>query len=409
MVDMLSQIKALSGEKAPNILIEKILVSYDAFDQLIKYLKEKQWSRIVMVADDNTYIAAGRKLEQKIKDNGVSYSVTLLKPDNNGDVLADEYSIVQVLTETPQDADVVLVAGSGTIHDVVRFTCYKMNKPFISIPTAPSVDGFTSMGAPIVIRGFKITYQTKSPIAVFADLDVLQHAPRKMIAAGFGDMMAKFTSLTDWHFGHLAAGEPYSETAARITKEALDTCVANIDTISKADEAGIRVLFEALVKSGLAMLMFGQSHPASGGEHHLSHYWEMEFLKRHKPQVLHGAKVSVSTALLSDIYKTELLPVLSDRARLEKLYTTRDEKENLKRILQHRDKIVALYSNIPDAKVIRDMISKLGGPVYPRDLDIDRGLVAESLQNAHHLRNRFTGLKFLNEIVRMGEHELEEI
>ncbi|WP_151706220.1 iron-containing alcohol dehydrogenase, partial [Weizmannia acidilactici] len=118
MVDMLSQIKTLSGEKASNILIEKILVSYDAFDQLIKYLKEKQWSRIVMVADANTYIAAGRKLEQKIKDNGVSYSVTLLKPDNNGDVLADEYSIVQVLTETPQDADVVLVAGSGTIHDV---------------------------------------------------------------------------------------------------------------------------------------------------------------------------------------------------------------------------------------------------------------------------------------------------
>ncbi len=60
----------------------------------------------------------------------------------------------------------------------------------------------------------------------------------------------------------------------------------------------------ALIQSGLAMLMFGQSHPASGGEHHLSHYWEMEFLQKNRRQVLHGAKVGVSTILLTTLYSS---------------------------------------------------------------------------------------------------------
>ncbi len=122
-----------------------------------------------------------------------------------GDVIADEEALIEAMLGIPQNADSIIAVGAGTIHDIARFASYKMAKPFISIPTAPSVDGFNSMGAPVVIKGVKTTYQMHSPIAVFADINVLQKAPKEMIAAGFGDMIGKYTSLADWKFSHLIA------------------------------------------------------------------------------------------------------------------------------------------------------------------------------------------------------------
>ena len=71
--------------------------------------------------------------------------------------------------------------GAGTLHDIVRFCSDKTTKPFISIPTAPSVDGFTSMGAPLIVRGVKKTFQTAAPIGVFADIDVLKVAQSRVV------------------------------------------------------------------------------------------------------------------------------------------------------------------------------------------------------------------------------------
>lgn len=79
----------------------------------------------------------------------------LIQSDENEDVIADERAIMQVLLETPNDVDAFIAVGAGTVHDITRFSSYKMKVPFISVPTAPSVDGFTSMGAPLIIRGVK--------------------------------------------------------------------------------------------------------------------------------------------------------------------------------------------------------------------------------------------------------------
>lgn len=92
----------------------------------------------------------------------------------------------------------MIAVGSGTIHDIVRFAAFQRDLPFISYPTAPSVDGFTSARAPLILYGTKTTIQTKAPSALFADLDLLKAAPQSMVAAGFGDMLGKITSLADW-------------------------------------------------------------------------------------------------------------------------------------------------------------------------------------------------------------------
>jgi len=382
---MISEIEALGktcscGQIHNDIPIETMFIGADAFSTCLSFLLEKTFKRVLIIADRNTYAAAGEKLAETLGNANLEYSVCLIEPNKIGDVVADEVSIVQALLEIDGHIDALIAVGSGTIHDITRFCSAKSGKPFISIPTAASVDGFTSLGAPLVIRGVKKTFQTVSPIALFADIDVLVNAPKEMTAAGFGDMLAKFTSLADWSFGRFIAEEPYCPVAASITKEALNHCLENVDKIAAGDEEGIRILLASLIQSGLAMLLFGQSHPASGGEHHLSHYWEMEFLQKNRHQVLHGAKVGVSSVLLSKLYREwfesgELLPkTLNDRS----------------------EKIAGIITTIPKAEQLADFLKKVAGPTTPEELGISEDLVERSLKEAHLLRDRFTMLKCYN-------------
>ncbi|SDZ23526.1 glycerol-1-phosphate dehydrogenase [NAD(P)+] [Evansella caseinilytica] len=424
------------GMEHREITIEKIEISKEALQAAAAYLVSRGFEHVVLVADDNTYRAAGEKLFSLLKDVLLQTKVVLLQPNEAGDVIADERSIVQLLLKVPQETQVVLAVGSGTIHDISRAVSFKMGKPFVSVPTAPSVDGFNSMGAPLVIAGMKTTYQMQAPLAVFADLDVLQAAPRQMIAAGFGDMIGKATSLADWRFGHLAAGEPYCPLAAEITEEALTFCIDNVDNIAAGDETGIQLLMEALINSGIAMLLIGHSHPASGGEHHVSHYWEMDFLRNNKPQVLHGAKVGVACGLIADLYKKKVRPSIAGDGELENMVSLlqptgkaeaagheqgdggaksavdnngeagNDERiaASLNAIAVDRASILDIIDRIPDGDTIRGWLEKVGGETEPEQLGIEAEVVAAALTEAHHIRsNRFTFLQFYNEVLCKNE------
>lgn len=383
------------GNRHYDIPIDTIVAEHGALRQAAAYIEDRGYERIVLVMDENTKQAAGNKLTERLEEKKLQIGLCVLEPNNQGDVIADEASLLDVFIRVPQDADLLVAVGSGTLHDISRFVSYKMNKPFLSIPTAPSVDGFNSMGAPIVTKGFKQTYQTHAPIAVFADLDILVRAPKTMIAAGFGDMLAKFTSLADWVFSHCTADEPYCPIVAEITRASLERCVQNADRIAAGDAEGIRILMEALIESGLAMTVFGKSHPASGGEHHLSHYWEMEYLKTNKRQLLHGAKVGVSTALIADKYKTDMLSVLD---RMTEADIQAHPANSY--IRKQRELLISNIEQIPDGAAIQNMIGQIGGPTTPKQLAISEELVLRSLQEAHHIRDRHTMLRYLNESTR---------
>lgn len=380
------------GQKHYNLDIERIVISRGALNEVVSFLEEKSLINIVIVVDRNTYDAAGEVLTTLLKDSGVKVSVCFIKPDERNDVVANEESIIQLMLVVSKMTDCLLAVGAGTIHDIARFVSYKMEKPFISIPTAPSVDGFTSMGAPLVIKGIKTTYQTHAPIAVFADLGILINAPKKMIAAGFGDMLGKSTSLADWQFSHLVGGEPFCPLVYHMTKEALDDCITNLDLIAAGDEKGIKILVQSLINSGIAMLLMGHSYPASGAEHHLSHYWEMDFIRNKKAQVLHGAKVSISCYLIADFYKSVIKNFVS------KAYTMPLSlvDENVKKVIDNKEEIIRIINSIPEPTKLKDMVGKLGGETEPIQLGIEADLVQRSFKEAHLIRDRFTLLYFYN-------------
>ncbi|GAB6929462.1 sn-glycerol-1-phosphate dehydrogenase [Paenibacillus sp. JCM 10914] len=356
-----------------------------ALDDIPAFLKRRSLSSPIIVADANTFEAAGTRLMDALVDEGLEPNLCIIQPDTIGNVVADAESILQLLIEVkPERTGCLIAVGSGTIHDITRFAAHRSGKPFISVPTAPSVDGFTSAGAPIVVRGVKETFQASAPIALFADLDILVKAPQLLVAAGFGDMLGKYTSLLDWRFSSHTAREPYDEQVAGITQRALESCVQHVEDIGKRTETGIQILMTALIESGIAMLLFGQSHPASGAEHHLSHYWEMAYLQKGRKALLHGAKVGVASSEISQLYH--------DAAeRGEYPYA---EPQDWK---QHRQQVQEWLRQVPSREAMASLLRQAGGPANLRDLGVDEELFAQSLREAHALRNRHTILKALNE------------
>ncbi|MBW7474537.1 sn-glycerol-1-phosphate dehydrogenase [Paenibacillus oenotherae] len=368
--EMLAEVNEAARLKPEGVTLAPIkmdgVLEAGALDKIAPYLQEKQYHSVMLVVDSSTWQAAGERIAARLSGASVSYAICTLLPDSQGDVIADERAVVRVLLDMPRQAGAVLAVGSGTIHDIVRFVCYQTHRDFISVPTAASVDGFTSVGAPLIIDGFKQTVPAVAPIAVFADLDVLAASPQSMTAAGFADMLGKFTSLADWSFSHEMAGEPFCPIAYELTERALMSCVANVEEIATGSAKGLAVLMEALLLSGWSMLLVGHSRPASGGEHHLSHHWEMAYIQEGRRQLLHGAKVGVASVMLAKLY----------RERLGEQYPH-------------------IFGKLPDWRQLRDWLARAGGPAEPAAIGLSESLIEEALREAHKLRDRYTGLKHL--------------
>ncbi|MFB4330843.1 sn-glycerol-1-phosphate dehydrogenase [Paenibacillus sp. CR_12] len=395
MTDYLNEAKGLMSrmrEVRPAFRgLETMELEPGAISAVPAYLKRQGLNSPIVVADANTYEAAGQTLMERLEAEGLEPRLCLIQPDELGDVVADERSLMQLFIEVePERTGCLIAAGSGTLHDITRFVAHRCGKPFVSVPTAPSVDGFTSAGAPIVVRGIKQTYAATAPIAIFADPDILAKAPQPLIAAGFGDMLGKYTSLLDWRFSSTTAGEPYDGQVAEITERALESCIQHVEAIGQRTEEGIRILMTALIESGIAMLLFGQSHPASGAEHHLSHYWEMEYLRRGNRALLHGAKVGVACSEISSLYHAAADQRVYPYAE-PKLWETYGEQ------------VREWLRKVPSKEEIAGLLRQAGGPSSLEELGIDEELFGESLREAHKLRDRHTILRALNEADGAGQ------
>lgn len=382
--------KLIEKVKAEGITIPEIFIEQKALSLIPTYLSAKRLKRIVLVVDGNTRKAAGEKLRNMLDNDKFCLTIIELKPNKHEQVVADEQTLINLFLEMPNNTDIIAAVGAGTIHDVVRFIGYKMAIPFISVPTAASVDGFTSKGAPLIIRGFKNTFQTASPIAVFADIDVLKEAPHEMTAAGFGDILGKYTSLLDWKISSLIADEPYNQFAADLTRGSLEACVNNVQEIANRSDNGLIILMQSLIETGLVMLVLDFSRPASGSEHHLSHYWEMDLLEKDKKQLLHGAKVGVATSVIIDLYKQFVIDLDVKKIAYD--------SSDVNSFIESWDQIKAAINEMPNSNYLKSLLETVGGATTPKELNLDDQLVVDSLNEAFHLRNRCTGLFLINQL-----------
>ena len=392
----------------------------EAIAGLIGYCQSHKIDRFLLVGDSNTYAALGEEVETRLRALGWDVRTVIL---DGTDVIADERHIFEVLFHAHAEARTYLAVGSGTITDITRYASFCSRNGFISLPTAPSVDAYTSVGAALTMGGFKKTVPCQVPAAVFADLQTLCGAPRDMIAAGFGDVLGKYTSLADWQLGHLLLGEPYDAGVAGRLQRALLSCVENAEAIGRASRGGIAVLMAGLLESGVCMAEFGSSRPASGAEHIFSHFWEMKAMQEHRPAILHGTKVGLGTVLAARRYKAirgldkkEVVIRLSSAS----LPDREDEIAHIRMaygpvadriIADHRPflenleaNFYALKQNIvdcwpaiqeiaatvpPPARIIQ-LLEQVEGSSTPQAMGLDDHDVEQALKFSHYLRGRFT-------------------
>lgn len=263
----------------------------------------------VAIYDINTYNAT--KGVRPAADKEI-----ILLPEN---LHADNHGVAMALEQIPENCDYMLAVGSGTIHDITRYCAYKKGIPFVSCPTAASVDGFCSSVAAMTWDGFKKTFEAVAPKIVIADLGIISKAPMFLTKSGFGDMIGKFIALADWKIAHTLTNEYFCATIHDITMDATKAVTESARAIKVGDITAYEKLTYGLLMSGLAMQMLGNSRCASGAEHHISHLIEMqpEGLAV-KSDALHGEKVGVGTLITSEQYH---------RIKLDKNFEWTDYRE----------------------------------------------------------------------------------
>ncbi len=426
LADWLNRSFACDCGRTHAVNLMEAVIDQQAYSHLAAHCQKAGFHKVCIVCDDNTWRVAGQSVKAALDQTEVQSTAVFAAHNEQGEVAADERTLIDVIVQIPPDADAVIAAGSGTIHDIVRFVSYKMGMRCLSVPSAPSVDGFISAGAPIILRGFKQTIPCHSPEAIFVHPDVLSKAPSAMIAAGFGDLLGKFPSLADWKLGRLLQGEYFCEQAEAMTRRAVQACVSHRDNIKSRSPEGMTLLMEALIFSGISMLMAGSSRPASGGEHHLSHFWEMKGLTAGRKAVLHGAKVGVACLKTAELYqKIAQMDADEARRRLQNFQPASPEEERMqiqsvfgpiapqlirendldehgvgeedaklaKVIIQKWDQIRTIAQEIPAPQEMTRWLKEMEGPVTTEELSIPHEWVAEGLNNAHFIRKRFSILR----------------
>ena len=280
--------------------LKAIEIGRGALQRLPGILRGLGFHKAYIAADVNTWEAAGKKAAAILTSQDFLFESFVLQ---DSELVPDEAAVGALLLHLPKDVDVVLAVGTGTINDLCKYISRLKDLPYVILATAPSMDGFVSSGAALIVDHVKVTYDVQGPAAFIADTEILGQAPMEMITAGLGDMLGKYTCLLDWKLAHLITGEYYCEHVEDMVRTALRTMLSQSSRIRERDPEVIGAVTEALVLTGIAMKFAGNSRPASGCEHHMSHFWEMQFLIHGKKAILHGTKVGVAAIACLKMYE----------------------------------------------------------------------------------------------------------
>lgn len=402
--------------------LKYVSVRKDALSDLPKFVKELGFHSLYLVSDHITYGIAGQKCMDILAQAGIRAEIIQLTH-----LEFDEATLGELVIHMPQDCDLVVAVGTGTINDMTRYFSFKLGRPFFTVATAAPMDGFASSIAAIHVNHLKTTFQAQTPLAVIGDTEILKNAPYPMIAAGLGDLLGKCTCLCDWRLSHIITGEHQCE---RIM-ELVEKCVQNLLPVAgRAKERDPKVLgdiMEGLVLTGVAMSLYGNSRPASGCEHHMSHYWETILEQRGQRPAPHGAQVGVGTVLV--LKAVELLlerKVDFDAARrAAEVYDPVKWREEIQRAygpaapgviemeeeagknasagrlaridtMERRwSEISALLRTLPTSDYVADLLSGLGAPCRPEGIGIDRKLLKDTFLYCKEIRARYTILQMM--------------
>jgi glycerol-1-phosphate dehydrogenase [NAD(P)+] len=221
--------------------------------------------------------------------------------------------------QVPAEVDILVAAGSGVICDLTKWIATQTQKPYILCGTAPSMNGYTSITAVIAEHDIKLTKYVNIPYAVILDTELIAKAPTQMIHAGYGDLTARAICNADWKLSEFLHGSYFCPLPFEMTRASEASYLAASEGIARAEPQSIIELTEAIAISGLSMsILDGETSPSSGGEHVISHYWDLISHLEGAPRNFHGAQVGIGTLMMLAAYQyfASLTPAALDPERI---------------------------------------------------------------------------------------------
>ena len=376
----------------------------------------------VIIADCNTWAAAGQKVFDEFTDAGIECGRFII-PDRK---FHAEWKYVEmvdrVLDENP--GHIAVSVGSGVINDLCKLTAHHHgDQSYLSVATAASVDGYSSFGASITYQGLKQTFECPAPRAIVADIDVIAAAPKWMSAAGYADLAAKIPCGAEWMIADLFGTEPIQPDAWHVLQDVLDDMLSDPDGVAAGKSEAVASLFEGLTLSGIAMQAARSSRPASCTDHLFSHYLDMTGYRYKGELQSHGFQVAIGTltmcAFFDEFLKMDLSnldvdacvaawPSLeSEQARARYIYEgfvdpelgvreitkkCSDDKGVREQLTKVRDQWPALKKKYrkqvyPFAKM-QDLFRRAGAPTDPADIGLSREALRDIVPYAQIMRYR---------------------
>lgn len=282
--------------------IDAVLVDSGAVGQAPELLgKHFDGSRLFVVADDNTMAAAGKTLAESCRNQGYAVELKVFPgvPRLKGTVENAE----TIIPELRKTGGIPVAVGSGVINDLVKYAAFQVDRPYVSVATAASMDGYASAGSPLTLKGFKHTIPCAAPKIMVADLDVISHAPKEMASWGYGDLAGKIAAGADWLIADALGIEEIDDRAWPLVQNNLRSWLADPSGVASGDAEPTGALFTGLVAAGVAMEVHGSSRPASGADHQVAHLWEMDGLEYGGLPVSHGTCVAIGTLTVLSLYE----------------------------------------------------------------------------------------------------------
>ena len=393
----------------------------------------------VVVADINTYKAAGAEACESLKAAGIPTMEPFIFEDSD---LYAEWSFLMRLENHLRGCDAVAVAvGSGVINDLAKLASEHLGRRYIIVGTAASMDGYTAYGASITFEGNKQTFDCKAPMGVIIDPEIAAGAPSEMAASGYADLIAKVPAAADWMLAEAAGEEPIDTFAYNLLHENLKESLAYPAEVHAREVKPTEMLAEGLIMSGFAMQAIQSSRPASGVEHQFSHYWDMEDLCYEGKHVSHGFKVGigtlVSTACFEFMLKYDMESLDVERCvaqwpsweKMEENIRTvfADKPGHLSRALVEskakyitaerlREQLTHLKQVWPELREkisaqifsydhVHDCLKKVGAPYEPEMIGVSRERLRETFRGIPYMRSRYTIIDLIQRCGLMDEVE----
>ncbi len=399
------------------------------------YFKKRNFGKkALLVADNITYGIAGKKVETLMKEAGFDVSLCLLEREH--ELEPDESALGEILFALDKDTDFLVSVGSGSITDLTRYVAFNTKRPFVSVGTAASMDGYTSVVAPLLNKGVKVNRPSTHPKVLVCDIDIIKNAPYDMMYSGFGDVLGKYIAKADWIAGRIINGEQYCPMCADLAVEAVEKCIANADGIRNRTDEGIKSLIEALILAGITILIIGNTRPVASAEHNMAHYWEMMKLLKKEKAPAHGTSVGVATAYAMKFFEHFLQSDFTkvDKAAVRSKAKTRQQREKemieyygvkagtsimkenpedfldwseqerrIDAIVNNIDKIREELKFLPSSKEVIEILKKVASPLTAEEIGVEDELLKKALMCAKDYRSRYTLFKSADEVGLLEE------